>query len=236
MLNKETLLPFLKDLPPTEKPIVVVDSNEAVTAKKIVNGLKKAGANVKILSLKRGDYVVSSICAIERKTASDFIQTLTHGRLFQQLKFLKETYEHPLLLLEGKLQSVFRARNIRPRAVWGAIFFLAKEGISVVSTSNWNETVEFIYTAAKQEQLIDKRRATVRPLKKITTLEDAQLYIMCGVPLIGREKAEALLNRFGSPLNTFLNLENWDSVKGIGKKIKKRAKKILATPFRPNMS
>ncbi|MCK4243563.1 hypothetical protein KAX03_01695 [Candidatus Bathyarchaeota archaeon] len=236
MLNKETLLPFLKDLPPTEKPVVVVDSNEAVTAKKIVNGLKKAGANVKILSLKRGDYVVSSICAIERKTASDFIQTLTHGRLFQQFKFLKEAYEHPLLLLEGKLQNIFKARNIRPRAVWGAIFFLAKEGISVVSTSNWNETVEFIYTAAKQEQLIDKRRTTVRPLKKVTTLEEAQLYIMCGVPLIGREKAKALLSRFGSPLNAFLNLENWDSVKGIGKKIKKQAKKVLATPFRPNMS
>lgn len=114
MSKKETLLPFIEGFPQTDEPVVIVDSNEATTARKIVKGLKDAGAVVKILPLERGDYIVSDVCVVERKTVSDFVQTLTQGRLFEQLITLKEAYEHPLLLLEGELQNVFKFRGVRP--------------------------------------------------------------------------------------------------------------------------
>ena len=231
MSKKETLLPFIEGFPQAEEPVVIVDSNEATTARRIVKGLKDAGASVRILPLEKGDYIVSDVCVLERKTVSDFVQTLTQGRLFEQLTALKEAYEHPLLVLEGELQSIFEFRGVRPRAIWGALFFLARNGIPIVPTADWMGTVDLIYTAARQEQLVEKRKAAVRPLKRIKTLEEAQLYLMCGIPLIGGEKAKALLGRFESPLNAFIHIEEWDDVKGIGKKIKGQAKKVLATPF-----
>ena len=76
MAGTETLLPYLRE-GRGEKPLIIVDSREASAAPKIVKGLKEAGADIKIEALPKGDYIISDCCAIERKTVSDFVYTLT---------------------------------------------------------------------------------------------------------------------------------------------------------------
>jgi ERCC4-type nuclease len=58
---------------------------------------------VEVQQLKSGDIVINDKIGIERKTIEDLKNTLTakNRDLWEQIKVLKDTYKHPLLLLEG---------------------------------------------------------------------------------------------------------------------------------------
>jgi Fanconi anemia group M protein len=78
MSGTETLLPYLKEKKGNEQePTIIVDSREANSAAKIVKGLKERNVNVRIETLEKGDYIISDVVAIERKTVQDFVYTLT---------------------------------------------------------------------------------------------------------------------------------------------------------------
>src|SRR3990170_7963917 len=149
MSGTETLLPYLKEKTKnTEEPTIIVDSREASTAAKIVKGLRERGVNVKTATLEKGDYILSDQCAVERKTVHDFIYTLTRRYLFEQLFRLKEVYPKSLILLEGYLPIIYKFSHIQPAAVWGAMFNLAKNGIAIINTTSYKETIDFLYVAA----------------------------------------------------------------------------------------
>lgn len=228
----ETLLPYLAEKKRGEGPVVVVDAREASSAPKIIRELTELGVEVKIESLQKGDYVISNLCAIERKTVTDFVHTLTRRFLFEQLFALKDAYPQPLILIEGYMPIIYRFSKIRPFAVWGAIFALAKQGVSVVHTTSYKETADFIYTAARQEQIVEKRVPAIRPVKKVETLAEAQLFFLAGLPNIGREKAEAILKVYRTPMNSLSNVDRWaDDVPGLGSKITEKVKQVLYAPY-----
>ncbi|TRO48239.1 hypothetical protein E2P60_01360 [Candidatus Bathyarchaeota archaeon] len=228
MSGSETLIPFLRDKRKGDQPTIIIDSREAKSAPKIVKGLTELGADISIQYLEKGDYVISSHCAIERKTVSDFVYTLTRRYLFDQLFTLKECYEKPFILIEGYLPIVYKYSKIQPTSVWGAMFALAKQGINLMHTNSYKESVDFLYTAAKQEQLVEKRSLTVHPVKKNDTLADAQIFFMASLPNIGREKAVSLLNSYQCPLNALVNVDQWSrDVHGLGPKITKKVKDVI---------
>ena len=233
MSGTETLLPYLREKKDGgEELTIIVDSREANTAAKIVKGLKERGVNVRTEVLQKGDYVLSDLCAVERKTVHDFVYTLTRRYLFEQLFRLKEVYPKPIILLEGYLPIIYKFSRIRPAAVWGAMFMLAKNGIGMINTTSYKETVDFLCVAAHQEQTVEKRIPTVHPFKKHETLEDAQIFFMASLPNIGREKAVAILKFYQTPLNALLNVDNWaKDVHGLGPKISSKVKELLNTPF-----
>ncbi len=232
MSGTETLIPYVKENA-KEQPTIIVDSREASSASKIVTRLKELGAEVSIQALEKGDYIISDLCAIERKTVQDFVYTLTRRYLFDQLFKLKDAYTKPFVLIEGYLPIIYKFSKIRPSSVWGAMFALAKQGILMIHTTNYKETVDFLYTAARQEQIIEKRVPTVHPVKKLDTLADAQLFFMASLPNVGREKATAILDSYASPLNALINVDGWaKEVHGLGPKITKRVKQVLHTPFK----
>src|SRR4030042_3325391 len=152
MADDGTLIPFLKERKKEDQnePTIIVDSREASSASKIVKGLIEHGARVKTETLEKGDYILSDQCAVERKTVHDFVYTLTRRYLFEQLFRLKDVYPKSLVLLEGYLPIIYKFSHIQPSAIWGAMFNLAKNGIAIVSTSSYKETVDFLYTAARQ--------------------------------------------------------------------------------------
>jgi len=232
MSGAETLVPFLNKKRRTEQPTIIVDSREATTALKIVKGLEELGAEVNIRHLEKGDYIISDLCAFERKTVHDFVYTLTRRYLFDQLFGLKECYEKPFILIEGYLPIVYKFSRIQPTSVWGAMFALAKQGINLIHTNSYKETIDFLYTAAKQEQIVEKRPPVVHPVKKYDTLADAQIFFMASLPNIGREKAVALLNSYGAPLNALINVDQWPKdVHGLGPKITKKVKEVIHRPY-----
>ena len=229
----ETLVPYIKEPTKEKRPIVIVDSREATTAPKIIKGLKELGAEIRIEALQKGDYVISDLCAIERKTVHDLVYTLTRRHLFEQLFQLKDVYEKPFILIEGYLPIIYKFTRIQPSSVWGAMFALAKQGICMMHTTNQKETVDFLYTAAKQEQIIEKRIPIVHPVKKLETLADAQIFFIASLPNIGREKANTLLRSYQTPLNALINVDQWaKEVHGLGPKITKRVKEVLHTPYK----
>jgi len=235
MSGTETLLPYLREkkAEEQEQPTIIVDSREANTATKIVKGLRERGVNVKIEALEKGDYILSDVCAVERKTVQDFVYTLTRRYLFEQLFKLKEVYPKALIVLEGYLPIIYKFSRIQPVSVWGAMFNLAKNGIAMVNTTSYKETIDFLHVAARQEQIVEKRAPTVHPFKKNETLEDAQIYFVASLPLVGREKAISILKTYQTPLNALLNVEEWSkTVYGLGPVISGKVKEVLSTPFK----
>jgi len=234
MSGTETLLPYLKEKKGDEQePTIIVDSREANTAAKIVKGLREHGVNIKIEALEKGDYVLSDECAVERKTVQDFVYTLTRRYLFEQLFKLKEVYPKALILLEGYLPIIYKFSRIQPASVWGAMFNLAKNGIAMINTTSYKETIDFLYIAARQEQIVEKRVPIVHPIKKVETVSDAQIFFLASLPNIGREKALAILKSYQTPLNALINVDNWSkTVYGLGPKISSNVKEVLNTPFK----
>ncbi|MCW4025286.1 MAG: hypothetical protein NWF01_09670 [Candidatus Bathyarchaeota archaeon] len=233
MSGKETLLPYVKEKKDGEETSIIVDSREASSADKIVKGLLERGVDVKSEFLERGDYILSDQCAVERKTVKDFVYTLTRRYLFEQIFGLKEAYPKAMVVLEGYLPIVFKYSKVAPAAVWGAMFNLAKNGIPIINTPSHKETVDFLYTAARQEQIVEKRSPTVHAVKKCETLSDAQVFFVASLPNIGHEKATAVLGAYQTPMNALINVEDWHkSVNGLGPVITNKVKEVLSTPYK----
>jgi ERCC4-type nuclease len=235
MSGTETLLPYLKEKRENgqEQPTIIIDSREANSAPKIVKGLRERGVNIRTERLEKGDYILSDVCAVERKTVQDFVYTLTRRFLFEQLFRLKEVYPKSLILLEGYLPIIYRYSRIQPSSVWGAMFCLARNGIAIVNTTSYKETVDFLYVAAHQEQIVEKRSATVHAFKKIDSISDAQVYFIASLPSIGREKAVAILKSYQTPINALMNVNDWpETVYGLGPIISNKAKEVLSSQFK----
>lgn len=233
MSGTETLVPYIKESKGEPQPTIIIDSKEASSAPKIVKGLVERGAKVKTHPMSKGDYVLSDQCAVERKTVHDFVYTLTRRYLFDQLFGLKELYPTAIVLLEGYLPIIYKFTRINPSSVWGAMFALARQGIALIHTTNYKGTVDFLYTAARQEQVVEKRTPAVHAAKKTRTLVDAQIYLIASLPNIGRKKALAILKSYQTPLNALVNIDGWaKEVHGLGPIISKRVKKILNAPFK----
>ena len=233
MSGTETLLPYLKEPAKEGQPTIIVDSREASAAPKIVKGLIEQGAKIRTEALQKGDYILSDQCAVERKTVHDFVYTLTRRFLFDQLFKLKEAYAKPLILIEGYLPVVYKFSKIQPASVWGAMFAIAKQGIAMIHTNSYKETIDFLYTAAKQEQIVEKRTPVVHPIKKTDTLADAQIFFIASLPNIGREKAVSILNSYQTPMNALINVDRWaKEAYGLGPIITDKVKQVLHTSYR----
>lgn len=234
MSGSETLIPYMKEKKDGEQePTIIVDSREAATAAKIVKGLRERDVNVRIKALQKGDYILSDVCAVERKTVRDFVYTLTRRHLFKQLFKLKEVYPKALILLEGYLPIIYKFSRIKPASVWGAMFKLAKDGIAMINTTSYKETIDFLYVAACQEQIVEERAPTVHPVKKCETTSDAQIFFVASLPNIGRGRATAILKSYQTPLNALINVDNWPkTVHGLGPKTTDKVKDVLTAPFK----
>jgi len=231
MSGTETLIPFLKEPEKTEKPTIIIDTREASAAPKIIKTLTELGTQIQLETLQKGDYIISDQVAIERKTVHDFVYTLTRRFLFEQLFKLKEAYTKPFILIEGYMPIVYKFSKIQPASVWGAMFALAKQGINMIHTNSYKETADFLYVAAKQEQIAEKRTPVIHPIKPTETLQDQQIFFLASLPVIGREKAITLLQAYQTPMKALLNVDNWkEEAYGLGPIITEKVKQVLHTP------
>ncbi len=235
MAGTETLVPFMKEKKESDEkePTIIVDCREANSAVKIVKGLIERDVSIKTENLEKGDYILSDECAVERKTVNDFVFTLTRRYLFEQIFRLKEAYPKSLLLIEGYMPMIYKFSKIQPSAVWGAMFNLAKNGIPMINTTSQKETIDFLYVAARQEQIVEKRSPVVHSFKNYDTVSEAQMYFVASLPNVGREKASAILQAYQTPQNALINVEDWSkTVKGLGPVISNKVKEILTTPYK----
>ncbi len=170
------------------------------------------------VQLQVGDYDVGGDPrrVFERKSAADFVLSIEHGRLFEQLTALVATDFAPILLLEGDPLSVWRSK-MRPEAIRGAMTSItAILRVPILPSSGPENSAHLLYAAARQCQV---GYATPGPAvgRRGASLSLQQMGVLLSLPGIGPATARALRARFGS-LHELLNADagTLATVSGVG--------------------
>jgi ERCC4-type nuclease len=212
-------------LKPNNQIVVIADYREG----EVIKNLKTLGANVNEINLKIGDFVCSSNgVVIERKTHSDFVSSIMDGRIFEQLKSLKENYERPVIIVEG-----FSDREINENAFKAMVASsITKFNASFVNTKNSMDTAKMIYWLAKKEQEDGNKNLGFKQGKKPKETKRLQEFILSGMPGVSSILAKRLLGNFGSVERVFNASEiELSKVKGVGKKLANKIKRLLTNKY-----
>lgn len=67
----------------------------------LIELFKEEDSFVEVGKVAYGDYIINSSITIERKTARDFLISISDGRLFNQFSGLKKYCINPVLRIEG---------------------------------------------------------------------------------------------------------------------------------------
>ncbi|KKM74321.1 hypothetical protein LCGC14_1401520 [marine sediment metagenome] len=242
MLMTVNKLP-VKTKPPKKLLHVILDNRE----RKLMAILDKKKDIITYDSeqLDIADIVISEEVAIERKEGFDFVSSIMDNRLFEQLLRLKDTYETPILILEGLNDNVFDNVGMKTSSIYGALTFISyKLGISVIPTRNLEETAITIERIAYREQVKDDMPLLSRKAPKTMSEEDRRIYIIEGLVDIGPKKAKLLIEKYKTPHNVLKAIKNTHitftrtgnpkgiegplkELKGFGWKFVQKNKKIL---------
>jgi Fanconi anemia group M protein len=185
-------------------------------------------------TLAVGDYVVSDRVAVERKTVSDFLDTLTGGdrSLFEQVGDLSRHYARPVVLIEG--DGLYEERNVHPDAIRGALASLTVDfGVSVLRTADESETADLLAVLAGREQTTRDRAVSVHGEKSSKTLAEQQEYVVGAIADIGPVTARSLLEHFGS-VEAVMTAREEDllDVDGVGEVTADRIRDVVGSEYR----
>ncbi len=196
--------------------------------------IRELGADVVLKQLRVADFICSDRVGIEKKTCSDFLQSITDQRIFRQMAEISDSFERPLLLLEGNPDMLFVERQIHPNTVRGVMSSIAIDyKIPVIWTANSKETAEMIYWIAKREQDHEKRGIQIRAKTRTETTEDHQEFIVAGLPAVSNVLSRRLLEHFGSVKKIFnAKQKKLMNVEGIGEEKAKRIWELLNAEYR----
>jgi len=212
---------------------VVVDQREldAAIAKDLS---RQEGVVTRLETLAVGDYVLSDRVVVERKTVSDFLDTLTgddERSLFEQLTDAARYYARPVVVIEG--EDLYGERNVHPNAIHGALASIAVDfGASVLRTADEDETRDLLATVATREQEDEDRTVSVHGEKSSKTLTEQQEYVVASVAEVGPVTAESLLTEFGS-VEAVMTADADDLVaaEGVGEVTAGRIREVVGSDY-----
>ncbi|MBS7610624.1 hypothetical protein KEJ27_00185 [Candidatus Bathyarchaeota archaeon] len=179
---------------------IIVDERERDSGIPLI--LKDKGVRIVYELLEVGDYVLSSKVAFERKTLPDFIASIFDGRLFKQIKSLKDNYEKPVLLLEGDVARI-NEFTTRTRAVLGAMSAISLGfEVPVLYAYDKVQSAEHIYIVALK---LHRRGESKQPITvpKTSKKIDERIKVLTSLPGMGPTLAERTLESFGSLRRVF---------------------------------
>lgn len=209
--------------------MIVVDHREYRS--NVVKNLALKNIFVEPRQLDVGDYVLSSRIGVERKNVDDFLESLIDGKLFKQIKRLKEVYSRPILILEGK--NLFEKRNINHNAIFGSLACISVDyGVSILNTNDSNETADLLRIIAKREQKKHGKTVAIRGEKTMMSMRERQQFLIEGLPNVSSVIAKRLLDHFGS-VKAIMNASEKDlqEVQGVGKGIASDIVKTLNAEY-----
>lgn len=175
-------------------------------------------------------YVLSKRVAVERRTGSSFLMGIMDKTLFTSAIYLREHFRVPVLIVEGGVD--FERRGFSPHAVRGALSsMMLVYGLSVLCTSDEEETAELLAMMARQEQT-GVPEISLIPKRKAADLPDLQRRVIEMLPGAGMVLARELLQHFGSVrrvANT--DADGLLAVPGLGKKKAAQIHKVLNAEY-----
>lgn len=217
----------------TNDPIHIIADDRECKSAVIESLLGIEDVEVSIGRLSMGDYHIDNHLIAERKTLKDFAVSIIDGRLFKQMIRMANSKSESLLILEGTAGDIADLGMTR-EAMQGALITVSLIlGIPVLRSKNPTETAKLMVYIARQIQSIalgGVQRHGYRPKNK----RKRQLFILQGLPGVGRERAERLLARFGS-IEAAISASSSElqSVDGIGKSIADKIKWAVSERVSP---
>jgi Fanconi anemia group M protein len=178
------------------KPKIIVDYREKGSL--VLTELMTLNIEVEVKELKVADYIVAGV-AVERKTVSDFINSMKSGRLLSQLEEIKQ-YESRLLVIEGIEEQDLYSDNfseekigMHPNSVRGFLLsILLNHRVPIIFTKNHEDTARFLSVLARKKE----KEAPLNPSKKFHNPEEQARYVLESFPGIGPKTSKKLLRKF----------------------------------------
>lgn len=224
----------------TEQAILIDDRERRSGLAEALN--RKSGSPCKVTRLDVGDIWIGESYVVERKEVRDFVASLVEGRLHCQLDGLIKSPRKPVIILEGELKH----ENLGGISGWSlrqAILSVTLEwGIALLRSRDVDDTAAWLlalagYGGEPEALALDFRprrtRATVgapagtrhRPVR---SPEAIPLAALGAVPGLGKSRARALLDHFGS-LKAMLKADERTlaEVKGIGPALAREIRKKM---------
>jgi len=195
----------------------------------------REGVETRLETLAVGDYVLSDRVVVERKTVSDFLDTLTGGdrSIFEQVGDATRNYARPVVVIEGG--DLYGERNVHRKSIDGALASLAVDfGASVMRTDDEDGTADLIETIATREQDEGDREVSVHGEKQSKTVAEQQEYVVSSVAEVGPVTARSLLEHLGS-VEAVMTASHDEllEVDGIGDVTAERIREVVGAPYDP---
>jgi ERCC4-related helicase/ERCC4-type nuclease len=211
---------------------IVIDQRELDSS--IARDLsRRDGLVTRLETLAVGDYVVSDRVVVERKTVSDFLDTLLGGdrSLFEQVGDAARHYARPVVVVEG--EDLYGERNVHPSAIHGALGSLAVDfGASVLRTDDADETADLLAAIARREQDEGDREVSVHGEKQSRTLDEQQVYVVASIAEVGPVIARSLLAHFGSVQAVMIaDGDELREAEGVGEVTAERIREVVASEY-----
>ena len=185
----------ITDFEQGEHLTIIVDPRE--TKSGVARFLEHAGVELRLQNLGVGDYVISDRICIERKSTTDFLESLINKRrnLLEQILRMRKEYEKPVLVIEG--ESLYGQRNVHPNVVRAVLASIAIDlAVPIIQTRDEADTASLLYVIAKREQQPKKKEITPHGKKPAASLKEQQEYFISALSNVGIVTTRNLLRHF----------------------------------------
>ena len=179
------------------------EQNNSVRYNTCINHFKEKGYTVTTEQLPTGDYIFNDQVVMEFKTWSDFMSSITDGRLWNETQKQMENFNIHFLVIHGTnrdYQEAFQHNGLEDKHITGAIARLNTYTKIIHGTRTLKETFELMRITA--EKCIDNK-TLVRQFGTKSVNPAFNLLAYC-VDDIKGERAKSIVN--------FLNLNTINDV------------------------
>jgi len=212
-----------------EKVSIIIDDRELKS--KVGRFLFELGAELEPKRLEQGDFILSKKVIVERKRVRDFVDSIVDGRLLSQAVKLKNNYESPIFILEGK-ENIYTQRKMHPNSIRGMISSLALDfKIPIIRSIDEEDSAGIIFQIAKREQIKETPNIEIHAKKPLSRKEKKE-FIIASLPYIGTKLAKKLLEKFGSVKKVInADIKELKSIEGIGDKKSEEIIKLIEDEY-----
>ena len=175
--------------------------------------------------------------SIERKSINDFASSLSSGRIWEQLKRLKQLHDDegyiPILAIHGNIYRVLKSKRLNEAQLSGFIAYCVEQDIQTIMFPNEAGFIMFLYRLNDRVEGKHKTKYK-RPSKIKKTGRDIRNEvkdILMAFQGIGNTTATKLLEHYGTLHNIF-NADDLSSV--VNKRIAGHIKKALSYKWGEN--
>ena len=228
MLDKEQITYSIQKIPIGDVLGVDGIAIERKTVNDLVNTLKGSAAGVPrltkqldaLLEYDKPYVLIENILAIRRDPMKGCIYIPFSS---------KQTKGKPFFV------TMERASYIHPSSLDALIESISERGIQVIKGFNALHSAGLLYgiligDGGKRKQK-GQRLPVIRTRKGLDTINDEQEFFIAGFPGVNVVRAKSLLERFGSPQEAILQIDDWGKIPGIGPKTIASAKKLLFSDY-----